>query len=100
MSGPFWLAGDQSLLFTASGTYFSTATLSYVGTFSETSAVISMSHSSTAQEAVVLIEAGASYLNNQAYSASYQRFTGSLLFAAPDVPLPLIAGVQSYGLDI
>jgi len=100
MSGPFWLAGDQSLLFTASGTYFSTATLDYVGTFSETSAVISMSHSSTAQEAVVLVESGEYYLSNQAYSASYQRFTGSLLFSAPSVPLPLIAGVQSYGLDI
>jgi hypothetical protein len=100
MSGPFWLAGDQSLLFTASGTYFSTATLQYVGTFGVTSPVVSMSHSSTAQEAVVLVESGATYLGNQAYSASYQRFTGSLLFASPDVPLPLIAGLQSYGLDI
>jgi PKD domain len=100
MSGPFWLAGDQSLLFTAAGTYFSTATLNYVGTFSETSQIVSMSHSSTAQEAVVLIESGATYLSNLAYSPSYQRFASSLLFAAPDVPLPLIASAQSYGLDI
>jgi hypothetical protein len=48
----------------------------------------------------VLVESGETYLSNLAYSPSYQRFTGSLLFAAPDVPLPLIAGVQSYGLDI
>ena len=59
-----------------------------------------MSHSSTAQEAVVLVESGQTYLSNLAYSPSYQRFTGSLLFAAPDVPLPLIAGVQSYGRGV
>jgi hypothetical protein len=100
MSGPFWLVGDQSLLFTAAGTYFNTATLDYVGTFSETNTIVSMSHSSTAQEAVVLVESGATYLSNLAYAPSYQRFSGSLLFAAPDVPLPLIAGAQSYGLDI
>jgi hypothetical protein len=30
----------------------------------------------------------------------YKRFTGSLLFPAADVPLPMIGGQQSYGLQI
>jgi hypothetical protein len=91
MSDPFWLSADQSLLFTASGTYFKTADLTYVGKFGVS--VLSLSHSSTAQEAVVLE-------NNGSYPSVYKRFTGSLLFPANDVPLPTVGGQQTYGLNI
>jgi hypothetical protein len=100
MSAPFWLTGDQSLLFTSSGNYFNTADLSYVGTFNLNAAVLSMSHSSSAQEAVVLTASGSIYSSTLAYPSSYQRFTGSLLFPAAAVPLPLIGGMQAYGLAI
>jgi hypothetical protein len=101
MAGPFWLTGDQSLLFTAAGTYFNNGNLNYIGTFSLPSGVLAMSHSSVTQEAVVLPGNGA-YIgwSSTAYPAAYKRFTGSLLFPAADVPLPLVAGMQSYGLAI
>jgi hypothetical protein len=103
---PFWLAGDQSLLFTSTGTYFATSDLHYVGTFNLGGAVLSMSHSSTAQEAAVLPVINSSPYYYYAfdpgtqYPAAYKRFTGSLLFPAPDVPLPLVGGLQSYGISI
>jgi hypothetical protein len=40
------------------------------------------------------------YASPTQYPASYKRFTGSLLFPAADVPLPLVGGLQSYGIDI
>ena len=103
MFAPFWLSGDQSLLFTAAGTYFATSNLTYIGTFNIGGAVQSMSHSSTLQEAVVLPAISGSpyyYASPTQYPASYKRFTGSLLFPAADVPLPLVGGMQSYGIDI
>jgi len=103
MFAPFWLSGDQSLLFTAAGTYFSASNLAYIGTFNIGGAVQSMSHSSTAQEAVVLpaISGSPYYYSTPAqYPASYKRFTGSLLFPAADLPLPLVGGMQSYGISI
>jgi hypothetical protein len=103
MFAPFWLSGDQSLLFTAAGTYFSTSNLTYVGTFNLGGSVQSVSHSSALQEAVVLPAInGSPYYNATPaqYPASYKRFTGSLLFPAADVPLPLLGGAQSYGIQI
>jgi len=105
MMAPFWLSGDQSLLFTSAGTYFATSDLHYVGTFNLGTTVLSMSHSSTAQEAIVLpVVSSSQYYYTTApgndYPASYKRFTGSLLFPAPDVPMPLVGGVQSYGIAL
>lgn len=100
MSAPLWLAGDQSLLFTAAGDYFSTTGLTYVGTFGLSTPVSSMSHSATAQEAVVFAMSGPAYSSNVVYPSSYQRFTGALLFPAAAVPLPLVGGMQSYGIEI
>ena len=99
MQYPLWLSGDQSLLFTAAGTYFSTANLSYIGNFN-VGFVQSMSHSSVTQEAVVMTLTSNGYGVPVQYAPAYKRFTGSLLFAAPDVPLPLLNGQQSYGLWI
>ena len=97
MAAPLWLSGDQSLLFTAAGTYFSTANLAYVGTFS--TSVLSMSHSLVTQEAAVL-PSSSIWGSPTQYPSAYKRFTGSLLFPAADVPLPLLGGQQSYGLQI
>jgi hypothetical protein len=101
MSGPLWLSGDQSLVFTASGTYFQTGNLNYVGTLG--GSISSMSHSSSAQEAVALRIAypgGYIYSTTFAYPTVYKRYTGSLLFPASDVTLPYISGQQAYGRHI
>jgi hypothetical protein len=96
MNVPFWLSSDERWLFTAAGTYFSTTNLSYVRSLGV--AVQSMSHSATAQEAVVLAQSLAQGAPN--YPGLYKRFTGAMLFPAPDVTLPSIAGLPTYGIAI
>jgi hypothetical protein len=98
MSAPFWLSGDQSLLFTGSGTYFNTSDLTYSGNLGV--AVQSMSHSGTAQEAVVLAATNNYYYGPVTYPSVYKHYTGALLFPASDVSLPTVIGAQSYGLFI
>lgn len=98
MDAPFWLSADQTLLFTAAGTYFRTSDLTYAGTLG--SAVVSVSHSSTAQEAVALAPTSPSYSATLTYPSVYKRYTGSLLFPAADVPLPSVYGIATYGRQI
>ena len=62
-----------------------------------------MSHSATLQEAIVLPAInGSPYYSSPPvhYPAAYKHFTGPLLFPAADVPLPLVGGMQSYGIAI
>lgn len=99
MTNPLWLSGDESLIFTQAGTYFRTSDLTYAGNLGI--GLVSMSHSSTAGELVALQGA----VNNGGttavtYPSVYKRFAGSLLFAAADVPLPLVATSQAYGIAI
>ncbi|HEY4037856.1 MAG TPA: hypothetical protein VGM15_03470, partial [Burkholderiaceae bacterium] len=99
MADPMWLSTDGSLLFTAVGTYFHSADLTYAGTLN--TFVYSVSHSATAAEAVAL--SSNSLYGTQppsSYAAAYKRYLGSLLTAAPDVPLPTIGGMQTYGIAI
>ena len=106
MSGPLFLSANEDLVFTGAGTYFRTDTLAYVGKFSLTGSVASLSHSAAADEAIVMSAAGNYVYGSNAYSyqytyeTSYHRFTGPLLFAATDVALPVIGGSQSYGVAI
>jgi len=63
--------------------------------------MISISQSVSAGEAVALAgNAIYSSAVSAQYPAALKRFTGSLLFPASDVPLPLIGGQQSYGLAV
>jgi PKD domain len=98
MVNPLWLSTDESLLFTARGNYFKASDLQYVGTLGGN--VFSVSHSATAAEAVAVA-------NNATYGGSatqypevLKRFTGSLLFPAGDIRLPMIGGSQAYGLAV
>lgn len=106
MSGPLTLSTDESLFFTYSGTYFRTSDLVYVGTFNLGTGIQSVSHSVSAQEAVVLQSLNGSpyypygYSEPTQFPAAFKRFTGPLLFPAPDVPMPLVGGMQSYGISI
>lgn len=96
--GPMWLSSNESLLFTCNGNYFSTSGLTYSGTLGVGS-VISVSDDANIGEAVALTETeSVSYPYNFTYSASYHLFSGSNLFPQGTVPLPLVAGLQSYGI--
>jgi len=87
VSNPLWLSSDDSLLFTAAGTYFRTADLVYAGNLG--TSILSVSHSSAAAEAVAL--SGSVYGQ---YPEVLKRFTGSQLFPAADVRLPLIGDAE------
>jgi hypothetical protein len=100
MNTPLWLSADQSLLYTSAGTYFKTADLTYQGTLGLTGAALSLSNSATAQE-TVLLQGVINYANSTVtYPSVYKRYTGSLQLAQPDVTLPVVGGLQTYGLYI
>ncbi|MFG6464558.1 PKD domain-containing protein [Roseateles sp. DXS20W] len=94
-SSPMWLSGDESLLFTSGGSYFRVSDLQYLGTLG--TAALSVSHSATDVEAVAVTTNGT---NTSQYAEVLKRFTGSLLFPAGDIRLPVINGAQSYGLAV
>lgn len=99
MGAPMWLSSDESRLFTAAGTYFSTSGLTYVNTLGLSGVVLSISDDTATAEAVALTETASGYYPYAyTYPSSYQLYTGSLLFPQGTMPLPMLAGVQSYGL--
>ena len=99
MSAPMWLSTDESLLFTSSGTYFSTNGITYAGTLSPTGPIISVSDDSAISEVVALVEVETGpYTFVYNYPAAYNLYSGITLSPQGTVPLPLLAGVQSYGI--
>jgi K319-like protein len=98
----FYLSGNQDLLFTSTGTYFNTETLRYAGTlFSSIESILHMTHSSTADEALVLQKTlTGSYPYTNVYQSFYRRFSGALFYEDANIPLPLVNGEQSYGIKI
>lgn len=97
MNNPMWLSSDQALLFTASGNYFRTSDLVYAGSLG--GQMLSLSHSASASELVALAGTN-SYFSPITYPDSLKRFTGSQLFPATDVRLPMVGGQQAYGLAV
>lgn len=101
MSAPFYLSSNEDLLFSSEGNIFRTDTLRYAGRLPVNNGVLSMSHSGTADEAIVMsLVVGGAYPYTMNYRASYQRFTGALFFPDADIALPTIGGQQSYGIRI
>lgn len=99
MSNPMWLSGDDGLIFTASGTYFNTSTLNYVGNLG--TPMLWVSHSSTAAELLGLASnSSVWYYGPTDYPSVAKRYTGSLLLPGGDVALPLVGGAQSYGIAV
>ena len=98
----FYLSGNQDLVFTSTGTYFNTETLRYAGTlFSSVESILHMTHSSTADEALVLqTGVSGSYPYTSVYRSFYRRFSGALFYEDANIALPLVNGEQSYGLKI
>ncbi len=105
MNLPFYLSGNEDLLFTSSGTFFRTDTLQYAGRLSMNGPLLSMSHSAAADEALVLSnsyspQGSYSFNGTVTYQASYQRFMGALFLPDTSIALPLVNGQQSYGINI
>lgn len=103
MSAPLYLSGNEDLVFTSSGNYFRTDTLQYAGRLTLNNNLLSMSHSSSADEALVMTSSyasGSGYYSTLNYAPSYQRFTGALFLPDTDIALPSIGGQQSYGIGI
>jgi hypothetical protein len=94
---PLYLSSDESSVFTAVGTYFSTESLRYLGQLNGVTFMHSFSHSSSQQEALALQR---TVSTAGAYPASYLRFTGPFLLPDTDLALPQINGAQSYGIKI
>lgn len=102
MNAPFYLSGNEDLLFMPSGVYFRTDTLEFAGQLPLNN-ILSMSHSSSADEAIILtstttMEGG--YSSVPTYLPSYRRYVGGLFLREADIALPLIDGQQSYGVNI
>ena len=103
MSSPLFLSASEQLVFTVMGNYFDTDTLRFVGNLGLPGQMIAISHSDARGEALVMrsVYNGSPYFANE-YLTSYRRFSiaGSLLLPDVDIPLPVIEGQASYGLDI
>lgn len=103
MNVPLYLSENQSILFTSVGNYFRTDTLQYAGVLSGVTRPLSISNSAHLDETLVL-QAGPSTSNNYPYPptlpSSYLRFSGALFLPDTAMSLPLIGGVQSYGMQI
>lgn len=94
-----WLSSNESLLFTAAGTYFKTSGLTYAGTLgTDYSPVLSVSDDAATAEAVALVQVQNPTSGSYAYPSSYLLYTTALLFPQGSMPLPVVAGMQSYGL--
>lgn len=105
MGSPFFLSANEDLLFVAEGHFYRTDTLRYAGRLSMSGRILSMSHSSVSDEALVLttmspVDYNGAYTGTLTYPSSYQRFRGALFLPDADIALPLIGGEQSYGLGI
>jgi hypothetical protein len=101
MSAPLFLSGNEDMIFTSSGNYFSTETLKYAGKFTLAAPMLSMSHSADANEVVLLQAASGSYPGYlRTYQASYQRYVGAMFLPDGAITLPVIDAAQSYGINI
>lgn len=98
MGGPMWLSSDESLLFTAAGTYFKANGLAYAGTLGISGPVLSVSDDAATAEAVALAAVADPTNGSYGYPSSYLLYTGALLFPQGSMPLPVLAGMQTYGL--
>ena len=102
MGATLHLSGDQGLVFTSFGNFFSTGDLRYAGQLMGVTSMQSFSHSASVAEALALVPSGStgSWPYTPLYPPSYKRFSGSLLLPDADLSLPMIGGAQSYGIKI
>lgn len=96
-----YLSENEDLLFTSTGSYFRTDTMQSAGKLSYTGFMQSLSHSSQMEETLIMSSTEGYYPSyNRVYQSSYKRYVGALFLPDTDLTLPLIAGEQSYGMQI
>ena len=101
MINQLYLSENQDLVFASSGSYFRSDNLQYAGKLSYTGNMQSLSHSSQLSETLVMLTSEGNWPNyGRVYNASYKRFAGALFLPDTDLALPLIGGLQSYGIQI
>ena len=100
MNSPFWLSSDETLVFTASGTYFNTSGITYAGTLGLTAPALSIDDDVATGETIVLTGVATQNYGVYNFPSSYLLYSGVTPLPQGSVPLPLIAGVQSYGVAL
>ena len=100
MNSPFWLSSDETLVFTASGTYFNTSGITYSGTLGLTAPALSIDDDVATGETIALTGVATGTYGTYNFPSSYLLYSGTIPLPQGSVPLPLIAGVQSYGLAL
>lgn len=97
-----FLSENEDLVFSSAGNYFRASSLELAGKLTFTGTIQSISNSSQMDETLMMVGTQSynypDYGTN--YQASYKRYVGALFLPAADMPLPLINGSQSYGLQI
>lgn len=104
MGSTLFLSSKEDVVFTSTGTYFSTDTLRYAGklalkgTSSYTGSIVSLSQSS-ALETLAIEGTYDYYYPNYAwtYPATYRRYSGAQMQFASDLSFPVIDGQPTYG---
>jgi hypothetical protein len=99
---PMFLTENEDLLFTSVGTIVRTDTFQYVGKLSiATGTLTSLSHASASEETLALVSAPGTWPDYRPiYAANYKRYVGGLFTPDTDLALPLVGGLQSYGIGI
>lgn len=98
---PLFLTENEDLLFTALGSIVRTDTFQYVGKLSFTGTLTSLSHSSASEETLALVSTPGTWPDYRpVYAANYKRYLGGLFTPDADLALPLVGGLQSYGINI
>ena len=100
MNAPFWLSSDETLVFTASGTYFNTSGITYSGTLGLTATALTIDDDVATGETIALTGVATQNYGVYNFPSSYLLYSGVTPLPQGSVPLPLIAGVQSYGLAL
>jgi hypothetical protein len=95
-----YLSETEDLVFTSSGSYFRADTLQSAGKLAYVGTMQSLSHSAAMDETLVMSSSDPYYTNARTYQASYKRYIGALFVPDTDLMLPIIAGQQSYGIQI
>ncbi len=96
---PIGLSEDQSIIYTSSGTSFSTVDLTYKGTLPGIENSISLSNRSDINETLVVVPKSSNYptilLPN-----SVARFIGATFNQVEDLKLPSVNGQQAFALQV
>lgn len=98
---PLFLTENEDLFFTALGHYVRTDNMQYAGKLNFTGTLASLSHASAGEETLALLSTPGGWPDYRpTYPAYYKRYLGGLFTPDADLALPLVGGLQSYGINL